>query len=125
MDANGEEEDEEEWTGTLGSFRQMAGRRRGGDLRLMKNKPLVVAHGGSGMFTSSTHCSGDLCGGKLRFMMWWRFGQAKDGRGSFQKSGGAAVWRLVFFFFFFLLNSFSFWRNYTVIWFNWLNGGLF
>ena len=33
---NGEEkEDEEEWAGTLGSFRQMAGRRDGGDLRLM------------------------------------------------------------------------------------------
>ena len=30
-----EEEDEEEWAGTLGKFRQMAGRRRGGDLRLM------------------------------------------------------------------------------------------
>ena len=31
---NGEEE-EDEWAGTLGSFRQMAGRRRGGDLKLM------------------------------------------------------------------------------------------
>ena len=84
-----EEEDEEEWTGTLGSFRQMAGRRRGGDLRLMKNKPLVVAHGGSGMFTSYTHSSGDLCGGELRCVVWWR-------RGSFQKSDEAeeaAVWR--------------------------------
>ena len=30
-----EEEDEEEWAGTLGKFRQMAGWRRGGDLRLM------------------------------------------------------------------------------------------
>ena len=30
-----EEEDEEEWAGTLGKFRQMAGRQRGGDLRLM------------------------------------------------------------------------------------------
>ncbi|KAK4583419.1 hypothetical protein RGQ29_026236 [Quercus rubra] len=45
------------------------------------------------MFTSSTHSSGDLCGGEFRCVVWWRFGQAKDGRGNFQKSEEAAVWR--------------------------------
>ena len=30
------------------------------------------------MFTSSTHSSGDLCGGVIRSLVWWRFGQAKD-----------------------------------------------
>ena len=38
-----------------------------------------MAHGGSGMFPSSTHNFGDLCGGELRCVVWWRFGQAKDG----------------------------------------------
>ena len=31
------------------------------------------------MFPSSTHSSGDLYGGELRCVVWWRFGQAKDG----------------------------------------------
>ena len=31
------------------------------------------------MKNSSTHSSGDLCGGELRCVVWWRFGQAKDG----------------------------------------------
>nr|POE61694.1 hypothetical protein CFP56_51900 [Quercus suber] len=31
------------------------------------------------MFPSSMHSSVDLCGGKLRCVVWWRFGQAKDG----------------------------------------------
>ncbi|KAL4652926.1 hypothetical protein ACB092_01G266600 [Castanea dentata] len=41
------------------------------------------AHGGSSMFTSSSNESGDLCGGMLRFVVWWRFGQGEveDGRG--------------------------------------------
>ena len=30
------------------------------------------------MFTSSTHSSDDLCGGVIRSVVWWRFGQAKD-----------------------------------------------
>ena len=42
----------------------------------MKNKPLDRS---SGMFTSSTHSSGDLCGGVIRCVVWWRFRQAKDG----------------------------------------------
>ncbi|KAF3962801.1 hypothetical protein CMV_012737 [Castanea mollissima] len=45
----------------------------------MKTNLWIVAHGGSGMFPSSTHSSGDLCGGELRCVVWWRFGQAKDG----------------------------------------------
>ena len=39
----------------------------------------IVAHGGSGLFPSSTHSSGKLCGDELRCVVWWRFGQAKDG----------------------------------------------
>ena len=46
--------------------------------KIMKKKNLwIVAHGGSGMFPSSTHSSNDLCGGELRCVVWWRFGQAK------------------------------------------------
>ena len=37
-----------------------------------------MAHGGFDMFLGSTHNSSDLCGDELRYMVWWRFGQAKD-----------------------------------------------
>ena len=45
------------------------------------------AHGGFGMFTSSSNESGDLCGGMLRCVVRWRFGQEEvdDGRGRKQR----------------------------------------
>ena len=55
---------------------------------------------GFGMFTSSTHSSGDLCGGELRCVVWWRFGQAKHGSRRLRVVGRKL-------FFFFLLNSFT------------------
>ena len=49
-----------------------------------------MAHGGSGMFPSSTHSSGDLCGGELRCVVWWRLGQAKDGTTPEEEAEGTA-----------------------------------
>jgi len=45
------------------------------------------AHSGSNMFTSTSNKSGDLCGGMLRWMVWWRFGQeeAEKGKGRKQR----------------------------------------
>ena len=61
------------------------------------------------MFTSSTHSSGVLCGGVLQCVVWWRFRQAKDGRGRkqrFEEAEEAVVGcKLFFFFFFFLIRS--------------------
>ena len=57
---------------------------------------------GFGMFTSSTHSSGDLCGGEFRCVVWWRFGQAKH-RSRRLRVVGCKL------FFFFLLNSFTIW----------------
>nr|POE52371.1 hypothetical protein CFP56_66432 [Quercus suber] len=39
------------------------------------------------MFTSSSNESGVLCGGMLRCVLWWRFGQdeVEDGRGRKQR----------------------------------------
>ena len=76
----------------------------------MKNKPLDRGSRGSGMFTSSTHSFDDLCGGELLCAVWWRFEQAKDGRGRKQKSEEAAVWQWAsfFLFLFFFLRSFCF-----------------
>nr|POE62168.1 hypothetical protein CFP56_66653 [Quercus suber] len=37
-----------------------------------------MAHGDSGLFPSSTHSSGELCGSELLCVVWLRFGQAKD-----------------------------------------------
>ena len=57
----------------------------------MKKKNLrIVAQGGSGMFPSSTHSSGDLCGGELRCVVWWRFGQVKDGKTPEEEAEGTA-----------------------------------
>ena len=49
-----------------------------------------MAHGGSGLFLSSTHSSSELCGGKLRCVVWWRFGQAKDGTTPEKEAEGTA-----------------------------------
>ena len=35
----------------------------------------------SGMFTSSSNESGDLCGGMLRCVVWWRFRQEEVAKG--------------------------------------------
>ena len=49
-----------------------------------------MAHGGSGLFPSSTHSSGELCGGELQCVVWWRFGQAKDGTTPEEEAEGTA-----------------------------------
>ena len=55
---------------------------------------------GSDMFTSSTHSSGNLCGGELRCVVSWRFGQVKHGIRILRVVGHKL-------FFFFFLNSFT------------------
>ena len=42
------------------------------------------------MFPSSTHSSSDLCGGELPCVVWWRFGQAKDGTTPEEEAEGTA-----------------------------------
>ena len=49
-----------------------------------------MAHGGSDMFPSSMHSFGDLCGGELRCVVWWNFGQAKDGTTPEEEAKGTA-----------------------------------
>nr|POF16060.1 hypothetical protein CFP56_45047 [Quercus suber] len=49
-----------------------------------------MAHGGSSLFPSSTHSSGELCGGELWCVVWWRFGQVKDGTTPKEEAKGMA-----------------------------------
>ena len=64
----------------------------------------IVAHGDSGLFSSTTHSSSELCGGELRCVVWWRFELRSEGCGGELLSEGAVV--------FFLCSLFGFvWRR--------------